>query len=289
MRAAELLGRIVPLKVLRLGPPGAFLVLPDSKDARASTILLPASEVPEGCKEGDGLEVFVYLDSEDRPIATTADPKLVLGEVAFLEVKDVTAFGAFVDWGLMKELLVPKGEQTREMRVGERHPVGLYLDDTERLAGTMRVTEMLRAKGEFSQDEWVTGEAWRQEPGIGLFVIVEQRYVGLVPAHEPHTLARGEAARFRVSNILVDGKIELSLRGPAHEELKKDAERVLGALGKPGAPRVGDSSTPELIRDSFGLSKKAFKRAVGRLLKEGAVRIDAEGYLVVVSAPPRRG
>jgi hypothetical protein len=285
MQLALVLGRIVPLKVLRLGPPGAFLVAPDSADPRASTILLPASELPDGCKEGDVLEVFVYLDSEDRPIATLADPKLVLGEVAFLEVTDVTAFGAFVDWGLMKELLVPKGEQTREMRVGERHPVGLYLDDTDRLAGTMRVAEMLKAKGEFRQDEWVAGEAWRDDPGIGLFVIVEQRYVGLVPAQEPHRLERGDATQFRVSNILLDGKIELSLRGPAHEELRKDAELVLAALAGPDAPRVGDASSPEHIRTCFGLSKKAFKRAAGRLLKEGAVRLDTEGFLVVRARP----
>jgi predicted RNA-binding protein (virulence factor B family) len=285
MQLGELLGRIVPLSVLRFGPPGAFLVPPGTTDPRASTILLPASEVPDGCKEGDVLDSFVYLDSEDRPIATLADPKLVLGEVAFLEVTDEAAFGAFVDWGLMKELLVPKGEQTREMRVGERHPIGLYLDDTERLAGTMRVSELLKAKGEFRQDEWVAGEAWRNEPELGLFVIVEQRYVGLVPASEPHKLARGEGARFRVSNILMDGKIELSLRGPAHEELHKDAAHVLAVLMRPDAPKVGDGSSPELIRSSFGLSKKAFKRAVGRLLKQGAVRLDPAGIVIV--RPPR--
>ena len=284
MAFEDILGRIVPLSVLRIGPPGAFLVPPNSEGPRPPTIQLPAAEVPEGCKEGDELSAFVYLDSEDRPIATVREPMLALGEVAFLEVTDVTSFGAFVDWGLMKELLVPLGEQVRAMSRGERYPIGLYLDDTGRLAGTMRVAEMLKAKAEFALDEWVEGEAWRDEAELGLFVIVEQRYVGLLPAGEPHKLARGEAARFRVSNIWPDGKIELSLRGPAHEELAKDADNILAVLSRPGAPKVGDRSSPEQIRTLFGLSKKAFKRAVGRLMKQRTVTIDGEGFLAAARA-----
>lgn len=280
----DLLGRVVTLRVRRFGPPGAFLAL-DSDDADgnrpgAPVLLLPSGEVPQGTKEGDELDVFVYLDSEDRPIATARAPKITLGQVAFLDVTDVAPFGAFVDWGLLKELLVPRAEQTREMRVGQRHPIGLYVDDSGRLAGTMRVSEMLHATGEFEQDEWVEGEAWRNEPGLGVFVIVERRFVGLVPEGEPHTLSRGQAARFRVSNVLPDGKIELSLRGHAHEEVEKDAQRILETLARANAPKVGDRSSPEEIRALFGLSKKAFKRAVGRLLKERAVVIGSEGFLV---------
>jgi hypothetical protein len=290
MAFEDILGRIVPLSVLRIGPPGAFLVPLDSEGPHPPTILLPTSEVPEGSKEDDELTAFVYLDSEDRPIATVREPMLVLGEVTFLEVTDVTSFGAFVDWGLMKELLVPLGEQVRAMNRGERYPIGLYLDDTARLAGTMRVAELLKSKAEFALDEWVEGEAWRDEGELGLFVIVEQRYVGLLPASEPHKLARGEAARFRVSNIWPDGKIELSLRGPAHEELAKDANHILAVLSRPGTPRVGDRSSPEEIRTVFGLSKKALKRAVGRLMKQRVVTIDAEGFLAIppVPARPRR-
>lgn len=280
----DLLGRVVTLPVRRFGPPGAFLGLDmladDERREGERTLLLPGAEVPEGTREGDELDVFVYLDSEDRPIATTRTPRLTIGRVAFLTITDVTRFGAFVDWGLPKQLLVPHAEQTHDVRVGERHPVGLYLDDTGRLAGTMRVSEMLRAIGEFELDEWVTGEAWRKDPQIGVFVIVEKRFVGLVPASEPTTLARGDEARFRVANVLDDGKIELSLRGHAHEELEKDAQRILARLSRPGAPRVGDRSSPEEIRSIFGLSKKAFKRAVGRLLKDRAVTIDDQGYLL---------
>ena len=137
-------------------------------------------------------------------------------------------------------------------------------------------------------DDWVDGEAWRNEPSIGLFVIVERRHVGLVPHHEPHNLRRGSTARFRVSNLFADGKMELSLRAHAHEELKLDAEKVLERL-RSGTLRVGDNSSPEQIRQLFGLSKKAFKRAIGTLLVRRVVRIDEDlpaGLGAVTAGPP---
>ena len=208
--------------------------------------------------------------------------KLELGQVAFLEVTALSSFGAFVDWGLPKELLVPFAEQTAEMRVGERYAIGLYVDSSGRPAGTMRVAEMVGrpdAQIAWKPDEWVEGEAWRDDPEIGLFVIVEKELVGLVPRAEPHSLSRGQAARFRVSNVLPDGRIELSLRGYAHQELASDGKRILALLSREDAPRIGDRSSPEEIRRLLGLSKKAFKRAAGRLLKEGAVSLDGEGFL----------
>jgi predicted RNA-binding protein (virulence factor B family) len=283
----SLLGQICTLLIRRLRPPGAYLAI-DPRDTgdEAEGILLPRAEVPEDAQVGAEIEVFVYLDSEDRPIATTRFPRLSLGQVAFLDVTDTTSIGAFVDWGLLKELLVPFAEQTRDVRVGDRHPIGLYLDKSGRLAGTMRVAEMLAAPAQerFERDAWVEGEAWRNEPTIGLFVIVERTCVGLVPASEPHRLTRGQSARFRVANLLPDGKIELSLRGHGHEEFETDAQRILEALARTGAPRVGDRSSPAEIRRVFGLSKKAFKRAVGHLLKVQSVRIDDQGFVV----PSRR-
>lgn len=280
MKVDDLLGGIWQLPVRRLGTPGAFLAVdPEDASPDAPVILLPKNQLSGRVRIGEVLEVFVHLDSEDRPIATRARPRITLGEVAFLEVTDLAHFGAFFDWGLPKELLVPLGEQTRELRVGERHPVGLVVDDTGRLAGTMRVSEMLRASRASSLDDWVEGEAWRNERGLGVFVIVERRHVGLLPESEPNALERGEAARFRVTRILPDGKIELSLRRHAHEELEGDAERILAALRRqPG--RLGDHSSPEEIRAAFGLSKKAFKRGVGRLLKQGLVELDRDGAVV---------
>ena len=280
----HLVGRSCKLELKRFGPSGAFLGEPDG-DLQGAALLLLGPEIPDGARVGDIVSAFVYLDSEDRPLATTRTPKLELDDVAFLRVTAQTQFGAFVDWGLPKELLVPFAMQTRELQVGTLHAIGLYLDDSGRLAGTMRVTEMLRGRARaFEQDEWVTGEAWRWEEQIGLFVIVERSLVGLVPFQEPHGLSRGQAAKFRVTNVLPDGKLELSLRGLAHEELADDAQRILQILNGPHPPRVGDKSDPNELRDVFGLSKKAFKRAAGRLLKERAVEIDAQGYLRVAAS-----
>jgi len=278
---ADLIGRFATLTIRRFGTPGAYLGV-DERDA----VLLIGAEIPEGAKVGDTVDVFVHLDSEGRPIATTRTAKLELGQVAFLEVTQSTEIGAFVDWGLQKELLVPFAEQTADMNVGDRYAIGLYVDDSGRLAGTMRVSEMLgHERVEWKLDEWVEGEAWRNDPDIGLFVIVEKAFVGLVPASEPHSLKRGEPGRFRVSNVLPDGKIELSLRGHAHEELASDAQKILAVLTKPGAEPASDKSSPEEIRTLFGLSKKAFKRAVGRLLKERAVTVEADGSIRPVRRP----
>lgn len=279
----DLLGRHVTLAIRRFGSPGALLAVNAHEE-----VLLLGSEIPEGAQVGDEVEVFVYLDSEERPLATTRRAKLELGEVAFLEVTALSRFGAFVDWGLPKELLVPFGEQTTELRQGERYAIGLYRDERGRFVGTMKVREMLERPSPdvtWKEDEWVEGEAWRNEPGIGLFVIVERAFVGLVPHTEPHGLARGEAARFRVTNVFPDGKIELSLRGHAHEELEGDAERVLAVLQRKDAPRASDKASPDEIRDTFGLSKKAFKRAVGRLLKEGRVTLASDGAIRPTTKP----
>jgi len=280
----HLLGQFVELELRRIGDSGGFLAELDS-EPNAPTLLLLGRELADDAQEGDRLEVFVYQDSEGRPLATTASPKVARGEVAFLRVTARTPFGAFVDWGLPKELLVPLGEQTGELHIGARQPIGVYLDDRGRLTGTMRISEMLGTRSEgFELDGWVDGEAWRNDPEIGLFVIVERTIVGLLPREEPHHLRRGDAASFRVTNILPDGKLELSLRAHAHEQLADDAQHVLELLQKPGAPLVGDQSSPEALRELFGLSKKAFKRAVGRLLKQGAVEITARGHVRPLAA-----
>lgn len=289
MLISDLLGRSARLTIRRIAGQGAFLAVPaDGTREGAPTILLPGAEIPAGAEVGDGLEVFIYLDSEGRPIATTRTPKLELDQVAFLRVTACTAFGAFMDWGLQKELLVPFAEQTRPLAVGQSHPIGLYVDSSGRLAGTMRVSEMLAKEASgFELDDWVDGEAWRNTPEIGLFVIVQRRYVGLVPQSEPHALRRGDSARFRVSSLLEDGKMELSLRGHAHEEIEADARKLLDVLGAPGAPRAGDRSSPEEIRRLFGSSKKAFKRAVGHLLKQRKIEIDSAGFVVVLGRRER--
>ena len=243
-------------------------------------MLLPRREVPDGAELGTPLEVFVHQDSDDRPIATLTRPKLELGEVAFLEVTDRAAFGAFCDWGLAKELLVPLAEQTCDLAVGDRHPIGLYVDDSGRLAGTMRVSELLRRPSQLHPGDWAIGEAWRRDPDIGVFVILERPHVGLLPASEPHRPERGGRARFRVTARHPDGKLEVSLRDLAHRELARDGDAILRALAARPTLEVGDRSSPEQVFAAFGLSKKAFKRAVGGLLRHGRVALDAHGNVV---------
>lgn len=281
------LGRICLLPIARIEPQGAWLEL-RARGVPTPTppqqVLLPAAEVPAGARPDQTIQVFIYLDSEDRPVATIRTPAIVLGEVAFLEVVDSTRFGAFVDWNLPKDLLVPFKEQVRPMEVGRRYPVALYVDDTGRLAGTTRVSEILETGGDFMLDEWVEGVVWRHEPGLGTFVILERQYLALFPEAEAHRLQPGEAARFRISRIHADGKLEVSLRGMAYQELEGDAERLFELLSGPNAPLLGDHSDPEVIRELLGLSKKAFKRAAGRLLKRGVVEIDPQGFLRIREA-----
>ena len=278
MTPESLLGRRATLVLRKVDAAGGLVAVDDGPDA--ATIFIPRRELPDDARVGQPLDVFVYRDSEERVVATTASPKLTLGEVAFLEVTALVPHGAYVDWGLGKELFVPFAEQTRELYEGARHPFGLFLDKSQRLAATMRVADFLTEGGDFALDEWVEGEAWRDDPDVGLFAILERAYLGVVPASEPHRLARGAAAKFRIAAILPDGKLVLSLRGHAHEELAADAAAILAVLRAPHPPRVGDRSSPDEIRDRFGLSKKAFKRAIGRLLKERAVTIDAQGFVV---------
>jgi len=292
MAFEDLLGRYCTLRVERLTPYGAALARLDADgddadadpvffDGRAPTILLPRREVPPDLGQGDSVEVFIYLDSEDRYTATLTHPAVALGQVAFITVNDVTDFGAFCDWGLMKDLLVPHAEQTRDLHVGDWHPIGLIIDPSGRLAGTMRVAEMLGDPKGYEVGDWVSGEAWRIEPELGLFVIVDRSYVAVLPENEPHSLERGERARFRVAALLPDGKIRLSLRGLAHTHLADDAETVFAVLGGSHAPRLGDKSSPAAIHAAFGLSKKAFKRAVGGLLKAGRIELAPDGTVRV--------
>jgi uncharacterized protein len=278
----ELLGRTSFLTVRRIVEGGALIgrITDEERDCVFLPTVSRERKRAGTLKEGEDLEVFIYL-TDNEPQATLQRPLVERDEVAFLTATHLTTFGAFFDWGLPKELLVPRDEQIRDVRVGDRHAVGIYLDDTGRLAGTMRVSELLAAGGEHRVGDWVQGEAWRKEPGIGVFVIVEKRYVGLLPESEPHDLSRGEAARFRVAHVHRDGKIELSLRALAHEQRGDDAKKILAVLASKNV-RVGDHSSPEEIRALFGLSKKAFKRAVGGLLKERAVAIDEEGIVRVV-------
>lgn len=280
MALTDVLGRTTPLVLERIDGRFAYLRLPPPA-VHSEPIVVARVELPPGIREGSTVEAFVLQDAQGQWTASFEQPKLQVGEVAFLRVASVVEFGAFVEWGLRKDLLVPSAEQGRALHSGETQPFGLILDRRGRLTGTSHFRKLLDlVPAPFAEGVWVEGEAWRNEPGIGLFVIVAKRWLGLVPAAEPHTQERGQAARYRVSQVLADGKLELSLRGPARDELENDAERILAILQRPNPPKVGDETSPDQVRALFGISKKAFKRALGVLLKRDAIQLDGNGFAV---------
>lgn len=266
------LGKVQELEVVRLKEFGVYL----SEEAGSSlSVLLPKKQVPEGTKVGDRLSVFIYKDSEDRLIATTGIPKLQVGECGVLEVKDVSRIGAFLDMGLEKDLLLPFKEQSHPVRKGERCLVALYVDKSKRLAATMKVYSHMSNESPYHQDDLVQGWIYEINENLGAFVAVDYKYYGLIPKKELFGDYReGDQVECRVIKVRDDGKLDLSPRKKAHLQMNEDAETVLQALDRlNGVLPFNDKASPEIIRKEFQMSKNAFKRAVGRLLKEGRIRI----------------
>lgn len=267
------LGRVEELMVVREKNFGIYL---GQKKDDTAAVLLPKKQVPEGTKVGDRLRVFIYKDSEDRLIATTAMPKLELGETAVLKVKDVSKIGAFLDMGLEKDLLLPFKEQIYPVRAGEDCLVALYIDKSGRLAATMKVYPYLHSNAPCNKDDWTEGRVYEINENLGIFVAVKDRYFGLIPKRELYGKCRlGEVLKVRVTKVREDGKLDLSLREVAYRQMNADADAVVSRLKeKKGVLPFNDRAEPEIIRQEFNLSKNAFKRAIGQLLKEGKVEID---------------
>ncbi len=245
------------------------------KEDDSAMVLLPIKEVPQGTKIGDALWVFIYKDSDDRLIATTNEPKLMLGETAVLTVKETSRIGAFLDMGLEKDLLLPFREQNHRIEAGEECLVALYVDKSRRLAATMYVYPYLSRESPYKKDDWVEARVYENNENLGAFVAVQDKYFGLIPRKELYRYLRpGEVVRARVTKVREDGKLDLSLRDRAHLQIGTDAEKILSVIARyDGALPFNDKVSPEIIREEFSLSKNAFKRAVGHLLKEGKIEI----------------
>ncbi|MCD8224514.1 MAG: S1-like domain-containing RNA-binding protein [Clostridiales bacterium] len=266
------LGKIQTLVVKRVKDFGVYLG--EAEDPE-NAVLLPKKQVPEGTKPGDSLEVFIYKDSEDRLIATSGRPKLQVGEVAVLTVKETSRIGAFLDMGLEKDLLLPFREQNHKVCQGEQCLVALYIDKSGRLAATMNVYPYMKADSSYKKDDWVCGTVYEINENLGAFVAVDDRYFGLIPKKELYgSVKAGDKMEARVVKVRDDGKLDLSLRAKAYLQMDKDAEMILAAMEKVGGVLpFTDKAEPERIQKAFPMSKNAFKRAVGRLLKEGKIRI----------------
>lgn len=269
------LGKRQQLIVHRLTEIGAYV---GEEGSPETAVLLPRKQVAPGTAVGDTVDVLLYKDSEDRMIATIHESKIVRDKLAFLKVVQVTGIGAFLDWGLERDLFLPFKEQTRKPQEGDYCLVAMYVDKSERLCATMRIYDHLSAESPYQKGDTVTGTVYEIKP-LGAFVAVDDKYFGLIPASEVYQVFRpGDSITGQVMKRRQDGKLDLRVRKKAYKQMDDDAEMVWKHLVKAGGHLpYHDKSEPDKIKAEFGLSKAAFKRAVGHLLKDGKIRITDTG------------
>lgn len=246
-------------------------------------ILLPSRYVTETMKPGDVVDVFIYTDSEDRPVATTETPLATVGEVAFLEVVAVNRIGAFLDWGLMKDLLVPFREQKSAMKVGGVYPVYIYLDDASgRVVATAKIEKYLgNVIPRYKNGDKVKALIWRKSP-IGMTCVVDNLHQGMIYDNETFVvLEPGQEVDAWVKRVRPDGKIDLYITEPrsGRQRTERLADEIVERMEmSDGQLGLTDKSSPEEIRKAFQCSKRDFKQAIGHLLKDGII-MQSEGGL----------
>lgn len=291
MRGNMKLGMIQELEIVKTTENGVYLSDPAGtehtghapEDLSVPKVLLPKNQAPKNAQIGTKLTVFLYKDSEDRPIATTTIPPITLGSLAMLPVKEVTKIGAFLSWGLAKDLFLPFKEQTVRVKEGDSVLVALYIDKSGRLCATSKVYDYLRTDSPYKANDNVTGTVYEIIAAFGAYVAVDNRYSAMIPNQELfQPLHPGDVITARVRKVLADGKLTLSLREPAYRQLSDDAALVYDKLTAAGGfLPYHDKTDPETIKNVFSLSKNAFKRAIGHLLKDGKITISDVGIKAV--------
>ena len=263
------IGKIQKLQVVKKTDFGVYFGTNEEK------VLLPKNQVPESTEMGDTIEVFICRDSEDRLIATTEKPVAQVGETAYIRVKEITKFGAFLDWGLGKDLFLPYKEQTTDIKEGDMVLVGIYTDKSDRLCATMKVYNYLLCTSTYEEDDIVKGVVYNFNPQYGAFVAVNNKYHGLIQMKElTSKVYVGMEVEARVKSVRTDGKLDLALRKKAYLQIDDDARKIIEYMEKNnGEIGYTDKARPEIIKKDFGMSKNEFKRAIGRLLKERRVII----------------
>lgn len=242
-------------------------------------VLLPVKQVPEDVEIGDALTVFVYRDSQDRLIATTNTPKIELDRIAKLKVAQISQIGAFLDWGLEKDLFLPFKEQTYKVKPGDECLVVLYVDKSSRLCASMRrVYNYLVPADCYEKDSKVSGTVIEINPDYGAYVAIDDKYYGMIPNNELFSKVNiGDRIEGRVVKVRDDGKLMIGLRKKAYLQMDDDSQFVLDEIKKRGGRLpFNDKASPELIRLQFNMSKNEFKRAVGRLFKERKIVINPD-------------
>ena len=269
------IGEKQELTVVKMVDFGVYLAEENTPEDK---VLLPVKQVPVNTSVGSKIEVFIYKDSSDRLIATTKTPKIMVGDVRMLKVKELCKIGAFMDWGLEKDVLMPFREQTRKVKAGEEVLCALYVDKSGRLAVTMNVYPYLRSDSPYSKDDKVMGTVYELSDNFGAFVAVDDIYSGLIPKKELYGDVKiGDVVNARITSVKDDGRLDLSLREKAYLQMDADAQKLMDMIHQNGGKLpFTDKADPALIRERTQMSKNEFKRAVGRLLKEKKIVINED-------------
>ena len=274
------IGKTHRLKAARTTDNGCYLI-----DDNGTEVLLPNVYVSDNLKLGDEISVFVYLDNEERPVATTIKPHIELDKFAYLEVKDVNRAGAFMDMGLIKQLLVPFSEQPVKMEIGEWYVVFCFLDEqTDRLIASAMIDDFVFTEGiDFEEGDEVEALFYKKSD-LGINAIVNNQFKGLVFQSDiDQDISIGNKLKAYVKKIRSDGKIDLTLKPQGYRNvIDQSTQSVLDQLKQEnGFFKYTDKSSPDDIRSEFGMSKKAFKKALGNLYKQKIVRLEKDGtYLI---------
>lgn len=273
-------GKLNTLRVLRDTSVGMYL-----GDEAGNDVLLPNKYIPEDLNIGDDIEVFLYQDSEDRLIATTLTPKIKLGEFALMNVRDVNHIGAFMDWGLEKDLLVPFREQGREIEFGERHVIHLYLDaESNRLVGSSKIPQFLDNEDHDLEEGQEVDVFVFRETDLGFKVIINDEFEGLIYRNEVFKDVKvGTKTKGFVKYVRDDDKIDISLQKQGYVNVIDDvSQSILDKLKENnGFLPYHDKSDPEDIKEAFSLSKKNFKKAIGNLYKDKIIKIESNGITLL--------
>ena len=272
------LGKISNLLINRFTPNGAYLALQDGGE-----VLLPQSYLKGTEKEGNEIEVFVYTDSEDRPVAVTEKPKALVDEFAVLEVKEITRFGAFMDWGLPKDLFVPKSEMGKEMQVGEKYLIQVCVDyRTERLIGVGKYEDFILEDTRGFEEGQEVEVLIFDHTQLGYKVLIENRFEGIVYHNETFEAVEiGDRKRAFVKKKRDDGKLDLQFTPLGRQKYEEGAEKILAALKDKKFLPLHDKSSPEEIKKILGMSKKHFKQSIGQLYKLKQIKLLNNGIELV--------
>ncbi|MBF1299863.1 MAG: S1 RNA-binding domain-containing protein [Parvimonas sp.] len=276
------LGEFQKLVIKRFKNNGAYIGLKDVKNEKLD-ILLPKKEVLETDKVDDEIEVFVYKDNQARFVATRKKTKISLGKLETLEVMDISKIGAFLDWGLEKELFLPFKEQTMKLEKGRKYLVALYIDKSERLCATMKIRDYLTSDSPYKEGEWVEGIVYSIHKDYGAFVAVDKKYDAMIENKDIiGVLEIGEPINFRISKVKKDGRLNLVLKNLSHVEINDNAEILFNIIkDRGGFLDLNDKSEPDKIKEICCMSKSSFKKAVGRLLKNKKIQFEGNGIKLI--------